>query len=245
MVCPRPVPDAALRIFLLHHAGGSHLAYRDWPALFPADWEVCLLEAPGRGRLADLPVLPTAEQVVTFFLEDLRPWLDRPFAVFGHSMGALLGYELTLRLMAEGLPLPVWLGLSARGAPRADGHQDVVQRHLLSDDELRRVVGAMGGTPPEVLADPGWWAMLEPLLRNDFRLAETWRPAPGTPKLPVPVTVFGGEQDIVVRPERLAEWAGHTERYLGLRLSPGDHFYFRHDTWQVVDRIVADVAKVR
>ncbi|GAA3755711.1 thioesterase II family protein [Salinactinospora qingdaonensis] len=241
LLCPHPVPAPAMRVFLLHHAGGSHLLFRDWSRYFPRDWEVCFLEAPGRGRLSHLLPRHRAADVVSFFLEDICPRLDRPFAVFGHSMGALLAYEMTLHLLGQGGPLPVWLGLSARAAPRPDGGLDVRNRHLMPPEELRRAVAEMGGTPRELLADPEWWALFEPVLRSDLRLVETWRPRPGTARIPLPVSVFGGERDVVVRPERLADWADHVEQYMGLRLYPGDHFYFHNRESLLVDQIIADI----
>lgn len=237
--CPRPVPGAALRLFLFHHAGGSHLVYRDWATRFPADWEVRLLDAPGRGRLSDLPACTSAEQLVDFFHDEIVLAMDRPFAFFGHSMGGLVAYELANRLAAEGLPQPVWMGLSARGAPSPQG--EPLNRHLLPDAELRRAVAAMGGTPAEILADEELWQTFEPVIRGDLRLVETWRPRPGTPPLRVPLSVFGGTQDVVVSRERLAAWSAHAERFQGLHLYPGDHFYFRHRPQEIADRITADI----
>ncbi|MGV4982347.1 thioesterase II family protein [Streptomyces sp. NRAIS4] len=237
--CPRPVPGAALRLFLFHHAGGSHLVYRDWATRFPADWEVRMLDAPGRGRLTDLPARTSAEQLVDFFHDEIVLAMDRPFAFFGHSMGGLVAYELTNRLAAEGLPQPVWLGLSARGAPAPQG--EPLNRHLLPDAELRRAVGAMGGTPPEVLGDDELWQTFEPVIRGDLRLVETWRPRPGTAPLRVPLSVFGGTQDIVVSRERLAAWSAHAERFQGLHLYSGDHFYFRSRPEELTRQITADI----
>lgn len=240
ILCPRPVPSAAVRIFLIHHAGGSSLLFREWLPHFPTDWEVCLLEAPGRGRMSDIAPIDTADRVTDIFLEGVLPLLDRPFVVFGHSMGALLAYELTLHLMQRGGPLPAWLGLSARGAPRPDGGSETRNRHLMPDEALRRTIAEMGGTPDEILMDPHWWQVLKPLLRNDLRLTETWRPRPATPHLTVPLSVFGGDRDVVVTPQRLAEWSEHATRYLGLHLFSGDHFYFRSKVRAFVDQIVLD-----
>ncbi|HTI26613.1 MAG TPA: alpha/beta fold hydrolase [Kutzneria sp.] len=241
VVIPQPVPDARMRVFLFHHAGGSHLLYRDWVPHFPADWEVCLVEAPGRGRLSHLDPLDDVADIVSFLLPDIRQLLDKPFILFGHSMGAMIAYELTHRLLTAGLPLPSWLGLSARAAPRPDGGLDVRNRHLMPADALRRSIADMGGTPWSVLSDPDWWAFLEPLLRADLKAVETWRPRPGTPVLPVPLSVFGGEHDVVVRPERLLAWQQRTEYFRGMHVFDGDHFYFKGRLPDFVDRIVADV----
>ena len=135
VIIPKPVPDARMRVFLFHHAGGSHLLYRDWVPHFPADLEACLVEAPGRGRLSHLDPLDDVADIVSFLLPDIRQLLDKPFILFGHSMGAMIAYELTHRLLTAGLPLPSWLGLSARAAPRPDGGLDVRNRHLMPADE--------------------------------------------------------------------------------------------------------------
>ncbi|GGQ76251.1 thioesterase II family protein [Couchioplanes azureus] len=240
VLCPYPVPDPAVRVFLLHHAGGSHLLFRDWPRHFPSDWEVCLMEAPGRGRLADEPPVAQVEDLLPRLRADMLPLLDRPYVLFGHSMGALVAHQLAARLIEYGDPAPRWLGVSARAAPRPDGGLDMRTRHLLPDEELRASIAEMGGTPREVLADPEWWAYLAPLLRADLRLVETWRPRPGAGRLPVPVTAFGGDRDVVVRPHRLADWREHTTRFLGLHLYPGDHFYLQSRIPAFVARLVAD-----
>lgn len=225
-----------LRLFVFHHAGGSHLLYRSWPGLLPSSWDVRLPDAPGRGRLADEPPIDDARRLAGFFLDHLGADLRGPFAFFGHSMGALVAYELTRLLAAEGREQPVWLGLSARGAPRPQG--DGTRRHELPDDELRVHLAAMGGTPLEVLEDPDLWGMFAPAIRNDLRLVESWRPLPGLPPLTVPVAVYGGVRDVVVAPERLADWERHAERFQGLHLFEGGHFYFQDDPGPLLARVV-------
>jgi surfactin synthase thioesterase subunit len=233
-------PD--LRLFVFHHAGGSHVPYRHWPAALPKEWDVRLLDAPGRGRLGDLPQLDDAGRLADFFLRRLQDDLQGPYAFFGHSMGALVAYEMTVRLAAKGSRLPVWLGLSARGAPLPPGEDR--QHHHLPDAELQTHLELLGGTPEEVFDDPGLWALYGPLIRGDLRLVETWRPRPATPALPaaVAVSVFGGREDRSVPPERLAGWERHTGRFLGLRVLDGDHFYFQDDPGPLLGWIRRDVA---
>lgn len=113
-----------LRLFVFHHAGGSHLPYRDWPGRFPAGWDVRTPDAPGHGLLMDRPAIGDALRLVDHFRTELDAELTGPYALFGHSMGGLIAYELTRRLVAEGRTPPVWLGLSARGTPRPDGDDD-------------------------------------------------------------------------------------------------------------------------
>ncbi|MFJ9213870.1 thioesterase II family protein [Streptomyces sp. NPDC102264] len=230
-----------LRLFVFHHAGGSHLSYRDWPGRFPAGWEVCPVDAPGRGLLAERPGIGDAGRLVDHFRGELDAGLQGRYALFGHSMGGLVAYELTRRLLAEGRTPPLWLGLSARGTPRPGG--EGTRRHLLDDTGLRRELAAMGGTPAAVLEDPELWELFGPAIRTDLRLVETWRPAPDPAPLPVPLSVFGGTGDTVTPPARLAGWAGRTEHFLGMHLFEGGHFYFQPDPAALTGQITQDIRR--
>ncbi len=222
----RSVPRPRMRLFLFHHAGGSHQIFRDWVRHLPADWEICLTDAPGHGVLSEMPAVPDSELLVQGFLEELLMWLDRPFAFFGHSMGALVAHELTLALEAARLPLPVWLGVSARGCPRSALARPT-ELHRLPSDELRAEVTRMGGTPAQVVRDAELWDLLEPMIRADFELVETWRPAADRRlEVPVPLSVFGGTRDPLATPGELAGWADYSERFGGRHLFEGGHFYF-------------------
>ncbi|MEV5511031.1 thioesterase II family protein [Streptomyces orinoci] len=240
IIRPRPVARPALRLFVLHHAGGSHIPFRPWASLLPADWELCLIEAPGRGARPG-PLAETAAGLARVFLDDLRPYTDEPYALFGHSMGAIVAYELTQALNDHGLPLPRWLGVSAISPP--EHHPRATTRHDLPAAQLREAVLAMGGTPREVLEDPELWAMIEPAIRSDLRLAECWRPRSGTGPLPVPLTAFAADADPNGPADLMATWAACTTRYLGCHVLPGDHFYFLADPAALVGRIVEAVTE--
>ncbi|SCK10290.1 Surfactin synthase thioesterase subunit [Streptomyces sp. WMMB 714] len=222
----RPVPRPQARLFLFHHAGGSHQVFRDWARYLPPEWEVCLTDAPGRGMLADSEPLQDVETLVRRFLDELLLWLDRPFAFFGHSMGALVAHELTLALAEARLPVPVWVGLSARGCPRSVTERPTAL-HQLPADRLRVELAGMGGTPQHVLDDPELWGLLEPVIRADFGLVERWRPGMRRDlAMPVPFTVLGATRDPWATPAELAGWAEYGEHFRGCRLFEGEHFYF-------------------
>ncbi|MET7944025.1 thioesterase domain-containing protein [Streptomyces sp. NPDC005302] len=106
--------EPQVRLFVFHHAGGSHLAYRDWPACFPAGWQVHLPDAPGRGPRDGRPALHDATALVDHYRHTLDATMSGRFAFFGHSLGAMVAYELTRRLIDEGRTPPLWLGISAR-----------------------------------------------------------------------------------------------------------------------------------
>ncbi|GAB3741109.1 thioesterase II family protein [Nocardiopsis nanhaiensis] len=235
----RTVPHCRFRLFVLHHAGGSHLGYRGWVRHFPADWEICLLDAPGRTRTSAAAPIREAGALADYMHEVIRPELDRPFGLFGHSMGALVAYELTRRLTDTP---PAWLGASA-WSPRP-GHERPEPRHLASAERLREAIVRMGGTPRSALEDPDVWSYVEPLMRADLELVDTWTTDPDAPALRVPLSVFGGYDDPGMTPERLASWSDHVEGGYEHHAFPGGHFYFTGRTGELVEQITKDVEAV-
>ncbi|KUM99166.1 thioesterase [Streptomyces yokosukanensis] len=229
---------AALRLFVLHHAGGSHLLYRHWPTELPDTWDVRLLDAPGHGHLLELPRITDAGRLADFLLRDIEPELTFPYAFFGHSMGALVAYEMARRVVEKGLPPPVWIGVSARSAPRPAGPGKPYREP--PDAELRTRLRLLGGMPEGVLDDPELWALFDPIIRADLRLVETWSPAPGAGPLPVALSAFAGGEDHFAAPSRMAGWEGHTEHFLGLRVFDGGHFYFLDDPGPLLRQIERD-----
>ncbi|MGW1768314.1 thioesterase II family protein [Streptomyces sp. NPDC002073] len=228
----------ALRLFVLHHAGGSHLLYRHWPAELPDTWDVRLLDAPGHGLLLDTPLIADASRLADFLIGAIEDDLTGPYAFFGHSMGALVTYEITRRIVERGLPLPVWIGVSARTAPQVPGPRNPY--HVLPDDELRSRLKELGGTPDGVFDDPDLWALLAPVIRADLSLVENWRPAPDARPLPVALSAYAGREDLGASPERMAGWKEHSEHFLGLRVFDGGHFYFLDDPAPVLRQIEHD-----
>lgn len=244
VVVPRPVAEPRMRVFLLHHAAGTHRVFADWVAHFPGDWEVCLLEAPGRRRLARVPAPRDIASLAAFFLDCAAPRLDRPYALFGHSMGAAVGYEMVRRLPPDAGPMPTWLGVSACRPPgtAADRARPDPPLHRLPDRELRAALAQFGALPDRALAD-GVWPRLAPRVRSDFRLVEQWRPPAGAARTAVPLSVFGGLDDPVVTPRHLAEWADLTRCPAGRHLFPGGHFYFQRQPGAVTARVVREIRR--
>ncbi|MDX3275222.1 MULTISPECIES: alpha/beta fold hydrolase [Streptomyces] len=238
LIRPRPLSEPAARLFLLHHAGGSHLLYRGWTEHFPEDWELCLLEAPGRGNLQALPLIDECDRLVDYFHTAIAPLLDRPFGFFGHSMGALIAYQLTRRLLREGDPLPTWLGVSAYGAPRGEASADSGP-HLMADDELRGWLRSGGGSPPQLLDNDDVWHKFAPVFRSDFKLVDTWTPPRSPEPLPVPLSVFAGVHDKLIGGDRLLAWRALTTNFRGLERYDGDHFYLTTYQQQLAAAITA------
>ncbi|MFF4402812.1 thioesterase II family protein [Streptomyces sp. NPDC001480] len=241
----QPETDSGPRLFVLPHAGGSSLVFQNWLELFPRNWDIRPLDAPGHGRLMNLPLISDGDALVDHFLDRLGPELgstDRPFAFFGHSMGALVAYELTRRLAEQGRPLPCWLGISACDVPDpVHGLSARFPGRDLSDEGLRDTLTLLGGAPDRVLRDPGLWEVFAPVVRADLRLIRTWRPAPVRAPLPVPASAFAGLRDRAAPPGRLAGWADRFGTFLGLHTFPGGHFYFQTDPAPLTSAITADI----
>lgn len=213
--------------------------FRPWQADVPASIEICPLRLPGREmRLREPPVTDFGTMIAALDAA-LGPYLDEPYALLGHSIGASIVYELTARLTATGRPLPCHLIVSARQAPHL--RREVLSRPVaeLSDAELLRDLSSINAGTRAVMADDELAALVLPVLRADLALCQSYVATP-RPPLPVPLTVLGGAQDPSVGPAELEPWAEHTTKDFTLRLFPGDHFFLVNDG-APVRRFVAEM----
>lgn len=215
---PFPRPDARLRLVCVPHAGAGAAVFRPWAEHLDADIEMVAVRLPGRENRLREPPARNWPSLALDFAAALDEQIASPYVLFGHSMGAMLVYETVVGPLAR---LPERVLLSACRAPHVPRALPAI--HALPADRFRAELGRLAGTPAAVLADPLLMALLEPVLRADIRLAETWhRPAPAP--LPAPVTVFWGADDEVAPPGAVAAWetlAPHGFR--GHRV-PGGHF---------------------
>jgi medium-chain acyl-[acyl-carrier-protein] hydrolase len=162
----------------------------------------------------------------------LEPWLGGPFALFGHSLGALVGFELARHLRREHRLTPRRLFVSAHRAPHlADGDGKV---HLASDPELARKLSEMNGTPAEVLKSAELRQLLFPILRADFELCETYAHEADEP-LDCPISALAGLADAQVDRTSLEGWRQHTRAGFESRLFPGDHFFLAQSRSLLID----------
>jgi len=235
IVVPEPRPSARVRLLCFPHAGGGASSYHAWSTRLPAEIEVCAIQLPGReSRIREIPV-HNLRAIVSRLADELQVELKGTFAFFGHSMGALLAFELARLLRRRGDALPVHLFFSGREAP----HLPKVIQPLshLDDERLIEEVRRLKGTPEEILHHRELLELLLPALRADFAACETYSCAP-EPPLDCPATVLGGTRDNVDRAD-LEAWRQHIDGPFSVRMFPGDHFFPVTDL-DLVLRLVSD-----
>ncbi|MFE0043492.1 thioesterase II family protein [Streptomyces albireticuli] len=227
-------PEAAYRLFCLPYAGGGAAVYHAWRDAAPGHIEVCAPELPGRGRRLGESPYSRLRPLVGALADAVADGLDRPFALFGHSMGGLLAFELTRTLRERGLPLPAHLFVSAMAAPGTSRRRP--DMHNATDAEFHRELRFLNGTPRELLENDELMALMLPTLRADFSVLETYEHRP-EPPLPVPVGVFAGTADPSVPLATLQGWRDQTTAGSRLTLFPGDHFFLHSAMTDVMTAI--------
>ncbi|MGE5286591.1 MAG: thioesterase II family protein [Micromonosporaceae bacterium] len=233
---PRRAP--LLRVLCFPYAGGGASVYRTWPDLLPAEADVCAIQMPGReSRIREAPLRQLAP-VVSTIAGAIRPLLDTRFVLFGHSLGALIAFELARELGRAGLPGPEHLFVSGRRAPQLASTEPPI--HAKPAAEFIRAIRRLEGTPAEFLENPELLDLLLPTLRSDFAVGETYSYLPSRP-LDVPLTAFYGHADKVATRADAAAWRHQTTRSFTLRGLPGGHFFLRTAQWQMLKAITADL----
>ena len=215
--------DAPVRLLCFAHAGGGGGFFRPWAAALPGV-DVCPVVLPGReSRLREHPYTRVSD-LLPALVDGVVPHLDRPYALFGHSLGAVLAYELARRLSHGPAAPPVCLVVSGRRPPHA-ARQEPELRHL-DDDAFVTEVARLGGIPDEVLRQPDLLRLFVPAMRADFTLNETYLPLPGPP-LEIQVAALTGDRDPRVTPEEIDGWREVTRGPFTRRVFEGDHFYLK------------------
>ena len=215
-------PQASMRLFCFPYAGGGATIYHQWRKKLPSSVEIVGAHLPGRGTRLQETAFTRMTRMVEVLGEAIIPYLDKPFAFFGHSMGAVTGYELACWLRDQNYPQPVRLFVSGQRAPQLPNTDPVT--YNLPDADFIRELSSLNGTPKEALAHPELMAIMLPLLRADFEVVETYAHEPKAP-LDCPIIAFGGMQDDKVTREQLEAWHQQTTGPFSARVLPGDHFF--------------------
>ncbi|HET8841108.1 MAG TPA: alpha/beta fold hydrolase [Ktedonobacteraceae bacterium] len=230
----KPNAHTVLRLLCFPYDGGGASIYRQWHDLLPSSIEVWAIQLPGReNRIGEEPLLQLSH-FIKMTEEALFPFLEdgTPYAFFGHSMGALLSFELTQALRKQGYPLPVYLFVSGRSAPQRPLRTKPT--YNLPEDAFIEALKRLNGTPEEVLRHRELLQLILPILRADFQLCETYSYKECEP-LPCSVMAFGGTQDVEVTHADLAAWECQTREKFSMRMFDGDHF-FLHKSGEQISR---------
>jgi medium-chain acyl-[acyl-carrier-protein] hydrolase len=220
----KPDPKTQLRLFCFPYAGAGALIFRKWSDALPRDIEVCPIQLPGRGTRLIEPPFTRLPCLVEALARALDPLLDKPFAFFGHSLGALIAFELARQIRRQYGVHPVRLFASAGRAPQIPHRAAPI--NTLPDGEFLAELRRLNGTPRELLDHEELMEVMLPILRADFALYETYLYS-SEPPLNCPISAFGGLQDRRVSASDLEAWRSQTSAPFSLRMFPGDHFFLK------------------
>ena len=240
VVCSKPIAQARLRLFCFPYAGGGALVFRDWPNYFPPSVEICAIQLPGRESRWREPLFTHWEPLVQALTDSLQPYLDRPFAFFGHSLGALVSFELARALARQTDFAPLHLFVSGHSAPQVPNTDPAI--HQLPDPEFIKKLDSLNGTPAGVLQNAELMELFLPVLRADFTINETYTYTPG-PLLECPVSAFGGLQDKMFPSAEIEGWRDQTRQAFTLRMLPGDHFFMHSARPLLLRSLVQDLSQ--
>ncbi|MEW1864582.1 alpha/beta fold hydrolase [Streptomyces sp. NBC_00669] len=233
-----PVPEPAPRLVCFPHAGGSASYFFPVSRALAPRVEVLAVQYPGRQDRRTDPLIDDAEQLADRVTAALGPWTDRPLTFFGHSLGAVVAFEVARRLQDAGRPVD---GLIASGR-RAPSRFREERVHLGTDAQVRDELSRLNGTDARVLADRELLASLLPAVRSDYKAVETYRYRPG-PALGCPLLVLTGADDPHVTADEAEAWREHTTGPYEVRVYPGGHFFLTTHATAVTELIAARITR--
>lgn len=229
----KPNLRASVRLFCFPYAGGGDSIFRSWQQNLPDTIEVCPVQLPGRGSRIIEPPCTEMNKMIRLASEALAPHLNKPFAFFGHSMGALIGFELAHHLRREYNAQPVHLFVSGRCSPQTRNEPIDLK---LFDSVLPEMLRRYNGTPAEALENPELMELVLPVLRADLALCKSYIYTP-QPPFNFPITAFGGLDDHGVPRHTIEGWREHTAGPFALRMLPGDHFFLKPSRLPLLEAI--------
>lgn len=235
--CVKPTPNADVRLICLPYAGGGASVFSQWPKVLPANIELWAVQLPGREtRLREKPYRQISS-LIEDLAEVLLPHLnEKPFAFFGHSLGALLGFELTRYLRQQAAVQPLHLFVSGRRAPHLSDSQSSLH-HLPDNAFIQGVQQRYGGIPAIILQDPELLNLFLPILKADFELLESYSYVDDHP-LDCSISAFGGYEDNQATQLELTHWHGHTRHAFNLTMLPGNHFFIQTARVQLIETLI-------
>lgn len=229
----KAVINPRVRIFCFPFAGGGITTYLSWVHDFADDVELVLVQPPGRGSR----MLETAHENIQDYIDELLEHQDYltsvPYILFGHSLGALVAFELASQLIAKSCPVPISLVASGSRAPHMNNRK--APTFDLPDEAFIQEIIRLNGTPVEVLQNEEMMSLVLPLLRADFKVAETYLAKKLA--LPFPIVVFSGDSDPSINDNEVEAWCELSKHDVEMHMLSGDHFFINEHGGVIVDQI--------
>ncbi|NEO56388.1 MAG: thioesterase [Okeania sp. SIO3B5] len=230
----QPISQPTLRLFCFHPSAAGASLFRLWGKYLPSNIEVCTIQLPGRETRIKEPLITEWDNLLPTLTQALLPLIEEyPFVFFGHSLGALISFEVVRKLRREKLPIPKYMFVSGRRAPHIPIDNPLYQA---SNPTLISTLREYGGTPEAVLENRDLMELFLPILRADFTLNEKYIYSPEAP-FEFPIVAFKGINDIAVNLQQLSKWEEHTVGTFALHEFPGSHMFFQQQPKILIEAI--------
>lgn len=235
----RQVHKPKARLFCFAHSGGVASIFRNWQSYFPDDIEVYPVQLPGRENRFNEPFITSLANLSEELKHVVEPFLETPLILFGHSLGAVIAYELAKKL--QGSCKKMQLFVSSCSAPHCLLHESPL--HQLSDNEFIQSLKSYGGMPKQLLENEEALKILLPRLKADFTLFETYKCTASL--LDIPLVALGGKKDDLVSEKNLNAWESYTNSSFNIHFFSGGHFYYQIETEAVCQMILKFNAQMK
>ncbi|OEH94428.1 thioesterase II family protein [Bacillus solimangrovi] len=232
--------SSSVRLFCLPYAGGGATIYHQWMSSISNKIEVCPIQLPGRENRIGEASYDNILFLVKEIAKEIEPYIDRPYALFGHSMGALICFELARELRRRKINNAERLFLSGRNAVHIPRLKPPI--HKLDQETFINRLRELNGTPELLLQNKELMEFVIPIIRNDFKMVETYS-YEQEKILNIPITVIGGTNDPYTSIEYLEEWREHTSNNCEVHQVEGEHFFLNNRTAEVLEIISNDLLK--
>ncbi|NEQ11710.1 MAG: thioesterase, partial [Moorea sp. SIO4E2] len=230
----QPKPNARLRLFCFHPWGSSASMFQGWSDQLLTDIEVLPIQLPGRQRRLQEKPFTEFVPLIQVLGEILSPYLDRPFAFFGHSMGALIAFELAHILEQEYNLKPLHLFLSA-ALPPSDTSLSKEFESFSQEQKLNYLMN-ISEIPKDIYDDPPLLQELMNVFKADLELLQSYSYVE-KPPLSCPISSFGGINDSLTSEKQLSEWSKYTYSPFKLQMFPGQHMFLKDSKKLLLDTI--------
>ena len=228
-----------IKVFVIPYAGGSSLAYYSWQKYFPDDIEICYIEFPGRGCRMEEPFMNNLEELIEDVSKQIISQLDgEDYFIYGHSMGALIAFEVYYNLKEKGIRLPKHIFFSGRKAPQIPFTGKKSEN--LDDKEFLEIVSLFGGLPNEFYTNQDVRDLFLPILRSDFKILEEYKYVEKSEKLNCNISVMYGDCDFSTSQFDIQQWKIHGAKRVNFYKFSGDHFFINENYKEIINLIVKE-----